>query len=717
MNIIVPMGGIGERFARVGYRFPKPLVNIVGRPMIFWLLDNLALGPDDRVYLAMNDSIESEFAIGDRLRTEYSSRAWGIETVTLNFQTRGAAETIFIVLQSMTTDRLGRKTVSLDCDTLYFCDVLADFRALPPGVNASFYFEDEGDKPVFSYLQLDAGSRVLDVREKVPISKHANTGAYAFASGLVLRKFCSLVLDEAVGAAGEFFLSSVIRKMLTTGASFRGVHVPSFACVGTPWQLTDFLRRIANEEIKCGRKMRFVFDLDNTLVTHPRVHGDYTSCEPKERNVRLLRELSAAGHYIIIWTARRMRTHKANVGAVIKDVGLITLHTLAQYDIPYDEVHFGKPYADLYVDDLAVNALVDTEKEIGWACVTGGGAAAQPERGMVASRAFNSVVVVDNTIIKSSKASILSGEMHFYRNIPASLRHIFPVVLSMEEAASGVSSITMERVRGVPASHLLAAHALTPGRLAKLLAALELLHTTAHDDAPAGAADPPLPPPSIYGNYVDKVLGRFEAHKAGAYAAFPDAEQLCTLIVTHLREYEAAGRGVPVDFIHGDPVFSNLLITNANDVFLIDMRGRVGDVHTTGGDVLYDLAKVYQSLCGYDLILLNGAGAGVNSGVMPTGAYASLSRHQEDYLRGLRQAFRAHLKASSFYSPLFLSAPGADCGAGTMAAARLRDVEMITASLYFSLIPLHPEEPARLGAYVDKCRTLVFSSSESFTDE
>ena len=52
INIVVPMGGIGERFARVGYRFPKPLVNLVGRPMIFWLLDNLDLTPDDRVYSA-----------------------------------------------------------------------------------------------------------------------------------------------------------------------------------------------------------------------------------------------------------------------------------------------------------------------------------------------------------------------------------------------------------------------------------------------------------------------------------------------------------------------------------------------------------------------------------------------------------------------------------------------------------------------------------------
>ena len=176
-------------------------------------------------------------------------------------QTRGAAETVYVVLQSMTADRLSRKSVSIDCDTLYFSNVLAAFRELPPGVSASFYFKDEGDKPVFSYLQLDSEDMILDIREKVPISKNANTGGYAFSSGTLLRKYCMQVLDEAVGAAGEFYTSGVIKKMLEAGHKFKGLYVPDFACVGTPWQLSTFLQRIARNEVKSARKMRFVFDL------------------------------------------------------------------------------------------------------------------------------------------------------------------------------------------------------------------------------------------------------------------------------------------------------------------------------------------------------------------------------------------------------------------------------------------------------------------------
>ena len=37
------MGGGGEAFREAGYAFPKPLIKIVGRPMLLHLLDNLQL--------------------------------------------------------------------------------------------------------------------------------------------------------------------------------------------------------------------------------------------------------------------------------------------------------------------------------------------------------------------------------------------------------------------------------------------------------------------------------------------------------------------------------------------------------------------------------------------------------------------------------------------------------------------------------------------------
>ena len=54
--------------------------------------------------------------------------------------------------------------------------------------------------------------------------------------------------------------------------------------------------------------------------------------------------------------------------------------------------------------------------------------------------------------------------------------------------------------------------------------------------------------------------------------------------------------------IHGDPVFSNIFV--GKDVRYIDPRGKQGDYFSLWGDIFYDYSKLYQSLCGYDCIIL-----------------------------------------------------------------------------------------------------------------
>lgn len=61
--------------------------------------------------------------------------------------------------------------------------------------------------------------------------------------------------------------------------------------------------------------------------------------------------LKADGHTIIINTARNMQTQGHNVGRVMKNVGKITLDWLEENGIQYDEIFFGKPNADITIDD------------------------------------------------------------------------------------------------------------------------------------------------------------------------------------------------------------------------------------------------------------------------------------------------------------------------------------------------------------------------------
>ena len=100
--------------------------------------------------------------------------------------------------------------------------------------------------------------------------------------------------------------------------------------------------------------MRIVFDLDGVICELKKPSESYGEVKPKLDVIKLVNELHSNGDHIIIHTGRHMRTCDGNVNEVIKKVGKITKEWLKKNNVKYDELIFGKPHADMYIDDLGV---------------------------------------------------------------------------------------------------------------------------------------------------------------------------------------------------------------------------------------------------------------------------------------------------------------------------------------------------------------------------
>jgi capsule biosynthesis phosphatase len=100
--------------------------------------------------------------------------------------------------------------------------------------------------------------------------------------------------------------------------------------------------------------MRICIDLDGVICRLKNGEQDYADLLPVPGAVEKLRALRSAGHYLIILSARHMKTCDGNVGKVIARQGATTLDWLARNGVEYDEIHFGKPFADIYIDDNAL---------------------------------------------------------------------------------------------------------------------------------------------------------------------------------------------------------------------------------------------------------------------------------------------------------------------------------------------------------------------------
>lgn len=594
MKILIPLGGVGKRFSDANYTTPKPLIKVLGKPILFWVIDNLNLSEDDELYITYNESLDKH-NLGNIIQSKYPH----IKTKSVP-NTRGAAETIRLAIEHFfqEDDRL----VVLDGDTFYEEDVLSKARLIDNGV---MYFNSTDPKPIYSYIKL-SGNRITEIKEKEKISDNANSGCYVFESLTNLHNYL-LKMDCT---QGEVYTSQVIRDMINDGCEFKGMPVSNFYVLGTPQHIVEFSKNYKVEP------QRFVFDLDNTLVTYPRISGDYTSVEPIQDTISYLQKLKEAGHHIIVYTARRMRTHNGNVGGVVADIGKITIDTLSKLNIPYDELVFGKPYAHHYIDDLCINPKIDLSKQLGFYLDD------------IKPRSFNKIVVSENSVIKYSEHSKLNGESKYYKEIQETpMSNMFPKLISY-----GDGYLEIEKIEGTTFSELFINNILTESHIDLLLESIGKLHSNKFGDVKNNS----------YIDYQSKVDNRYKQYD---YSKFNNADVVYSKIRNGLDLY--LKDGIELATYHGDCVFTNIIFTPMSDIKFIDVKYSEFGVY---GDPYYDYAKIYQSLCGYDEIL-------------------SDKYVVESYRQRIKQYFESKFNNTE-----------------------LNKIKVITASLLFSLIPLHDND-------------------------
>lgn len=295
MNIIIPLGGKGERFSKEGYTLPKALIPICGKPMIATVIDNLTMHPADNLIIIYNPSLD-EYHFKEYIQSKYPTAI----LVRLETQTSGAAESVYIgtsaVMQQVPPEKLHRKTLLLDCDTIYTCDIIAAFRKSTDG--AVFYTEKRDEPPIYSYISINETTReIRDIAEKRKISNYANTGAYAFMNICELNQFCRYILENPTTYINEPYTSYVIKEMMTAGHTFIG-HKLDAECVfsvGTPRELCAHLEK----------KHAFLFDLDGTLVLTEDIYFEVWHQILKKYEIDLSREIFAkyiqgnSDHYVL----------------------------------------------------------------------------------------------------------------------------------------------------------------------------------------------------------------------------------------------------------------------------------------------------------------------------------------------------------------------------------------------------------------------------------
>lgn len=599
MKYVLLCGGMGKRTNQ--YSLPKPLNYIYGRHMIEYSIENI---PSQEIYIIYNIFLD-EYQFQNILVNKCKSKTLHFSAV--EYMTRGAVETAYVGIQQFPQLlSLHENIVFIDNDNLHtFPSVIPNFESNFIGYSIDYY------KTNYSFICTDPETgKITDIAEKQKISDYYCCGFYGFKNIPHFLSLAKELLDANEKTKNEFYFSQLYKHFLVKGGAVDSFHIKHTQHLGTYEEiLSQSLLPLQKSDTKVAeiqkKKLRFCFDLDNTLVSYPVIPGDYSTVQPITKMIQMVRNLKQEGHEIVVYTARRMATHHHSVGKVVRDIGMITMQTLEKFNIPYDELIFGKPIADIYVDDRAINPYSQSLSYFGFFMKE---EEFLPNK--IKNNKYNHIERRQQVILKTGAYEFMKGELFYYQHIPSSMKHYFPQFLGYseiqetsigekgEEKTEKKIQLQIEYIQGIPLYYLYKNQLLTKSHIEQLWEILDNFHSTIIYDKNSEKIHKATRK-DILANYYEKLETRFFQHIEDY--PFENAVEIYTSIIERLRVNDYAME--KVEMIHGDFWFSNLLLTYEDQIKCIDMKGQVNGILTLNGDRYYDYGKMYQSILGYDLIL------------------------------------------------------------------------------------------------------------------
>lgn len=111
----------------------------------------------------------------------------------------------------------------------------------------------------------------------------------------------------------------------------------------------------------------FVFDVDGTICPIKAQNEAYEDLIPYKDMVDKIRYYKENGARIVLFSSRNMNTYQGNLGLINKNTARVLLEWLDKWEIPYDEILYGKPWPGhkgFYVDDRTVRPDEFLEKDV-----------------------------------------------------------------------------------------------------------------------------------------------------------------------------------------------------------------------------------------------------------------------------------------------------------------------------------------------------------------
>jgi beta-phosphoglucomutase-like phosphatase (HAD superfamily)/dTDP-glucose pyrophosphorylase len=232
LNVLIPMAGAGSRFAQAGYTFPKPLIEVRGKPMIQVVVENLNIEAN-YIFLVQKDHYDTY-----NLKYLLNLIAPGCKIVQVDGITEGAACTTLLAKEYIDNDA---PLVMANSDQFVEWNSNECMYAFSADSIDGGILTFKATHPKWSYAKLNEDGFVSEVAEKKVISDEATVGIYYWRHGSDYVKYAEQMISKNIRTNGEFYTCPVFNEAISDDKKIRVKNIEKMWGIGTPEDLNYFL--------------------------------------------------------------------------------------------------------------------------------------------------------------------------------------------------------------------------------------------------------------------------------------------------------------------------------------------------------------------------------------------------------------------------------------------------------------------------------------------
>jgi HAD superfamily hydrolase (TIGR01509 family) len=233
MNVLIPMAGAGSRFEKAGYTFPKPLIDVRGKPMIQWVVDNLNV--EAKYIFIVQKSHFEKFNLKETINNFCPNN----EIVQVEGITEGAACTTLLA-----KDFINNNESLIIANSDQFVEWESDefiYSCTASDVDANI-LTFKSTHPKWSYVKVNEMGNVVEVAEKKPISDIATVGIYYWKNGSDYVKYAEQMISKNIRVNNEFYVCPVFNEAINDNKKVKTFNIEKMWGLGTPEDLEYFLK-------------------------------------------------------------------------------------------------------------------------------------------------------------------------------------------------------------------------------------------------------------------------------------------------------------------------------------------------------------------------------------------------------------------------------------------------------------------------------------------